>query len=165
MQHLSTDVDETTQDGGIPEFSDLGKRIELRRIERRLTKGQLAGHAGISRQQLWRVMTGKSELTDALCARLAKVLQLDSRWLADALAPLDASFGELHRSTATASLAEYLADPAALERTLTTLPSNEEGRRVKLALLNEIEEIAATATLSLPARFFDLRREVVNGER
>src|SRR5688500_83384 len=69
-------------DGG-PELSLLGKRIELLRIDRGLSKQSLARRAGTSRQQLWRVMTGKSELTSSLCLRLAEVLQLDPRALRD----------------------------------------------------------------------------------
>ena len=46
---------------GAPELTELGKRIEKLRIDRGLSKQHLARHAGTSRQQLWRVMTGKSE--------------------------------------------------------------------------------------------------------
>src|SRR5436853_1614607 len=78
------DAETDNADGaGIPALSDTGRRIEHRRLERRLTKRQLAQRAGISRQQLWRVMTGKAEITTALGARLAIALEVDSRWLAD----------------------------------------------------------------------------------
>src|SRR5678810_1001257 len=72
---------------GVPELTALGKRIEMLRLDRRLSKGVLAQRAGTSRQQLWRVMTGKSELTSSLCARLADVLETDSRLLRDASRP------------------------------------------------------------------------------
>src|SRR4051812_29910993 len=68
-----------------PRLSLLGKRIELLRVERGLSKQILARSAGTSRQQLWRVMTGKSELTTTLCARLAAVLDVDSRTLSSAM--------------------------------------------------------------------------------
>ena len=51
---------------GAAELTSLGKRLEILRIERGLSKQKLARHAGTSRQQLWRVMTGKSELTNSL---------------------------------------------------------------------------------------------------
>src|SRR3954471_2168503 len=63
---------------GFPELTTLGKRIEVLRIGRGLSKQHLARFAGTSRQQLWRVMSGKSELTDALRQRLAVALQVDS---------------------------------------------------------------------------------------
>src|SRR3954466_9657194 len=64
-----------------PQLSDLGKRIEMLRVDRGVSKQVLARAAGTSRQQLWRVMTGKSELTSTLCQRLASVLDVDSRTL------------------------------------------------------------------------------------
>src|SRR5215216_1844770 len=57
-----------------PELTALGKAIEMLRIERGLAKQHLARAAGISRQQLWRVMTGKSELTNTLAGRLTTAL-------------------------------------------------------------------------------------------
>src|SRR6185437_7696534 len=67
---------------GFPELTPLGKQIEVLRIGRGLSKQHLARFAGTSRQQLWRVMTGKSELTDALRQRLAVALEVDSAVLA-----------------------------------------------------------------------------------
>src|SRR6185295_5599156 len=87
---MSTDADadadaDALVANGIPELTPLGKRIELLRFERRMSKRVLAQRAGTSRQQLWRVMTGKSELTSSLCARLSEVLETDSRMLRDAV--------------------------------------------------------------------------------
>src|SRR5688572_15410596 len=82
---------------GLPELTPLGRQLEALRLERGLSKQALARHAGTSRQQLWRVMTGKSELTGSLCERLAEVLEIDSRALrhpeafADAMTRLTAS--------------------------------------------------------------------------
>src|SRR5919199_6794066 len=67
--------------GGAAGFTPLGKRIEVLRIERGLSKQHLARQVGISRQQLWRVMTGKSELTLGLAHRLAETLEVDVREL------------------------------------------------------------------------------------
>ena len=66
----------SAQESGFPELTNLGKRIEMLRIERGLSKQYLARYAGTSRQQLWRVMTGKSELTGALRSRLADALNV-----------------------------------------------------------------------------------------
>src|SRR5580765_5207002 len=63
---------------GFPELTPLGKHIEVLRIGRGLSKQHLARFAGTSRQQLWRVMTGKSDLTDALRQRLAHALQVET---------------------------------------------------------------------------------------
>ena len=78
---MSTDTERELTAPGVPELTLLGKRIEMLRLDRRLSKGVLAQRAGTSRQQLWRVMTGKSELTSSLCARLSEVLEVDSRSL------------------------------------------------------------------------------------
>src|SRR5687768_1048528 len=66
---------------GIPELTALGRQLEMLRLDRGLSKQDLARRADTSRQQLWRVMTGKSELTTSLCQRLADVLGIDSRVL------------------------------------------------------------------------------------
>src|SRR5262245_22511235 len=67
---------------GFPALTELGKRLELLRIRRALSKQLLARRVGISRQQLWRVMTGKSELTASLCGRLADALDVSPAELA-----------------------------------------------------------------------------------
>src|SRR5919107_3296830 len=68
---------------GAPELTSLGKRLEFLRIERGISKQHLAKHAGTSRQQLWRVMTGKSELTSSLKERLAGALSVDPSLLSN----------------------------------------------------------------------------------
>src|SRR4030095_4337334 len=72
---------------GAPELTSLGKRLEILRIERGISKQRLARHAGTSRQQLWRVMTGKSELTSSLKERLAGALSVDPSMLTAAPGP------------------------------------------------------------------------------
>src|SRR3954454_23671643 len=69
---------------GAPELTQLGKRLEILRIERGISKQHLARHAGTSRQQLWRVMTGKSELTSSLRDRLAGALAVEPGFLSSA---------------------------------------------------------------------------------
>src|SRR5215203_1896527 len=71
---------------GAPELTSLGKRLEILRIERGISTQRLARHAGTSRQQLWRVMTGKSELTSSLRERLAGALSVDASLLSGASA-------------------------------------------------------------------------------
>jgi transcriptional regulator with XRE-family HTH domain len=166
-----TDAD--LAEAGTPELTALGTRIEMLRIQRRLTKRTLARRADISRQQLWRVMTGKSELTSALAARLADALEADSRVFAagtkaTAMTTATATPRVVLRRTPAppeTDLAAYVADRAPLERTLGTLPAGEHGRQLKRAFLNAVEDLAAAQGIKLPAHFFDLRREVVNGER
>src|SRR6185436_5785991 len=68
---------ESTLPEGVPELTTLGKRLEILRIERGISKQHLARYAGTSRQQLWRVMTGKSELTSSLRDRLATALSIE----------------------------------------------------------------------------------------
>src|SRR6186997_729661 len=82
---MSTEIlfDSTIPEGA-PELTPLGKRLEILRIERGVSKQRLARHAGTSRQQLWRVMTGKSELTSSLRDRLAAALAVESGVLVSA---------------------------------------------------------------------------------
>ena len=192
---MSTDAeDEQLVANGVPELTPLGKRIELLRLERRLSKRVLAQRAGTSRQQLWRVMTGKSELTSSLCARLSEVLETDSRLLHDVSRHLFDHDGptvkqSLPRDTGRApgldtsgnngseerleggpaaqfcrTLEDYVSSTAGIERTFETLPNTDDGRRLKRVLLDTIEDIAIARSLKLPQAIFDLRRAVVNAD-
>jgi transcriptional regulator with XRE-family HTH domain len=186
---MSTDSEDNELiPSGVPELTALGTRIELLRLERRMSKRVLAQRAGTSRQQLWRVMTGKSELTSSLCARLADVLETDSRLLRDAGRPMfGAASSELHlrdlalhdrnRNGPSAyaaadpdggrfceTLEEYVSSPSGLERTFDTLPRTEDGRRLKRVLLDAVEDIAVARSLKLPQSLFDLRRAIVNAD-
>ena len=152
-----------------PRLTDLGKHIEMLRVDRGVSKQSLARAAGTSRQQLWRVMTGKSELTALLCQRLASVLDVDSRTLSSATLS-----GSRARATVTLSrpqptpetapsLASLLATPDALRRTLRTLPSGDDGVALKCALLNALEDRARHARIPIPAWLFRLRASVLDG--
>src|SRR5918993_2356732 len=110
---------------GFPELTSLGKRLEILRIERGISKQRLARHAGTSRQQLWRVMTGKSELTSSLKERLAGALSVDPAILSAGSAPQTLTFGlaATVRSPFSATVAtewtaptigDYLNDPSLL---------------------------------------------------
>src|SRR3954469_1346095 len=118
---------------GAPELTSLGKRLEILRIERGISKQRLARHAGTSRQQLWRVMTGKSELTSSLRDRLAFALSVEPAALsqfggprlersadAPAFAPVRSSLGA---PTDTPTISEYLTDAQYLAATIHTLPA------------------------------------------
>src|SRR5215210_4770409 len=117
---------------GMPELTALGRQLEMLRLDRGLSKQALARDAGTSRQQLWRVMTGKSELTTSLCQRLAEVLGIDARVLRDpdafaravgniatsaaeeaghAVGALAAGAERIARKAHAPTVAEYLADP------------------------------------------------------
>lgn len=158
---MSTDADDDELVGnGVPELTPLGKRIELLRFERRMSKRVLAQRAGTSRQQLWRVMTGKSELTSSLCARLSEVLETDSRLLREA--SRSDTDGTAERFCET--LEDYVSSASGLERTFETLPPTEDGRRLKRVLLDAIEDIAMSRSLKLPQAIFDLRRAIVNAD-
>ena len=178
----------TASPAGVPELTALGRRLEMLRIERGLSKQGLARRADTSRQQLWRVMTGKSELTTSLCQRLADVLGIDSRVLrnpdamtapiADAGTATLAGFGNgvagelgrMRRGGRAAhpghapTVAEYLADPRWIARTLATCPGGPEGRLLKRRLLDGLEDAAREAGVRLPPSFFTVRGRVVNGE-
>jgi len=155
---------------GSPELTSLGKRLEILRIERGISKQFLARHAGTSRQQLWRVMTGKSELTSSLKERLAGALSVDPSMLSAASASSSQTFGltaavssALAGATAP-TIVEYLADSTHLTATLRSLPDGDAGRRLKRALLNAVEDLAVDASQSLPPDFSEIRRLVLAGE-
>ena len=142
-----------------PELTELGKRIEMLRIERGLSKQYLAKFAGTSRQQLWRVMTGKSPLTLALRGRLATVLNVSTLDVGTTNS-LTLSGSALSRPT---DFRAYASDPDAIARTLASMPTGDRGRALKRRLLDAIEDAALDERCTLHPRFFDLRRMVLNG--
>jgi transcriptional regulator with XRE-family HTH domain len=158
---------------GVPELTVLGKRLEILRIERGVSKQRLARHAGTSRQQLWRVMTGKSELTSSLRERLAQALQVEP---ASLTAPSDAPGRTLTLGSVPSlalvpavpflapAVADYLSDAEHLLTTVRTLPSGDGGRRLKRALLNAVEDLAVDAGRALPLDYSEIRRRVLAGE-
>ena len=153
---------------GFPELTALGKRIEMLRIERGLSKQALARGAATSRQQLWRVMTGKSELTGTLGQRLAEILQVDAR----ALRTLEGGGAQTWSSSTAAvvtfeaapaaprTFAEFVADAAQLQRALDSLPADAEGQLLRRRLLDAVHEIAAGAGLRLDPALHPLRAAV-----
>jgi transcriptional regulator with XRE-family HTH domain len=156
---------------GVPELTALGKRLEILRIERGVSKQRLARHAGTSRQQLWRVMTGKSELTSSLRERLASALSVEPRSLtpnqepSGAASPFSTQFGFPATLPASApTVSDYLTDAGHLASTLRTLPSGDGGRRLKRALLNAVEDLAVEAGQALPLDYSEIRRRVLAGE-
>ena len=160
------------QPSGFPELSPLGKQLEVLRIGRGLSKQHLARVAGTSRQQLWRVMTGKSELTGSLRQRLADVLQVDVAslgstrgvvWL-DAATSTESQASTHGASPSDTSLSAYLADVERLDRTLRSLPTGDCGRELKRSLLNALEDQAVARRITLGPAFFDIRRRVLTGE-
>lgn len=150
---------------GAPELTELGKRIEKLRIDRGLSKQHLARHAGTSRQQLWRVMTGKSELTGGLGSRLAEVLGVAALSGPVVAVPVATTTTTTTTSaSATDLFAAYLSDASAVVRTLTTIPIGADGRRVKRRLLDALEDEAMTRGIELDLAFFEMRRRVLVGE-
>lgn len=169
---MSTELEtESAFTTGAPELTALGKRLEILRIERGVSKQRLARHAGTSRQQLWRVMTGKSELTSSLRERLASALAVEPGALFSAATAHRAS-GDGTTSTyslaataaSTLSVGEYLADPAYLVGTLRTLPNGDGGRRLKRALLNAVEDLAVESGTALSLEYSEIRRRVLAEE-
>lgn len=167
---------------GFPELTPLGKHIEVLRIGRGLSKQRLARFAGTSRQQLWRVMTGKSELTDPLRLRLAKALEVDAGALTAPLANAAGTTAPMMGRppalpvTSTGfdpavaargigvSLETYLSTPELAERTLRSLPNGDVGRELKRMILTALEDIAMDRHIALAAEFFELRRKVLANE-
>ena len=158
------------EDLGPADLTPLGKRIEILRIERGRSKQQLARHAGTSRQQLWRVMTGKSELTTALRDRLATALAVDVALMVHGEAATTgalafASSAALPSSGAAAiSVSDYLTESHHLAVTLRTLPCGDGGRRLKRALLNALEDLAVETSRALPIDYSEIHRRVLAGE-
>ncbi|MFN2567888.1 MAG: helix-turn-helix domain-containing protein [Gemmatimonadaceae bacterium] len=171
---MSTQPDNETQfPETFVELTPVGKQLEMLRIERGLSKQHLARYAGTSRQQLWRVMTGKSELTSSLRQRLAEVLHVDAAAIGAALSSPANSLstsGPLapvvsnQFDPAAIDFPTFVADTSRLRRTLQLLPSGPTGRRIKRALLDALEDLAVEHAVPLSHDFFELRRDVVNGE-
>ncbi len=151
---------------GAPELTALGKRLEILRIERGISKQHLARHAGTSRQQLWRVMTGKSELTSSLRERLAFALSVETQTLYNDDRPRAVRPGLTDDAVLSIAptLTDYLAEPALLVTTLRTLPAGDGGRRLKRSLLNTLEDLAVEGGHVLPVDYSEIRRRVLAGE-
>ena len=162
----TTALPETELDEGVADLTALGKRIEFLRIERAISKQRLSRRAGTSRQQLWRVMTGKSELTPAFRDRLAAALSIDATALVstEAAEHAPALAYSPAMSIAPVSVAEYLSDPSHLAVTLRTLPAGDPGRRLKRILLNAIEDLAVESGRALPLEYSEIHRRVLAGE-
>jgi len=158
---------------GFPELTSLGKRLEILRIERGISKQRLARHAGTSRQQLWRVMTGKSELTSSLRERLAGALSVEPGSLSSQSLASSQTYSLASASHPTTvltppgeapTIALYVTEPAHLVATLRTLPTGDAGRRLKRALLNAVEDLSVEGGLTLPSDYSEIRRRVLSGE-
>ncbi len=160
---------------GVPELTTLGKRLEILRIERGISKQHLARYAGTSRQQLWRVMTGKSELTSSLKERLAGALSVDPSLLSNGSGQTNTHTFALASTIAfgapdatgdrgVPTIDDYREDPQWLSATLRTLPAGDSGRRLKRALLNALEDLAVEAAHPLPLDYSEIRRRVLAGE-
>lgn len=155
-------ADQQFDTAGAPELTELGKRIEMLRIDRGISKQYLARFADTSRQQLWRVLTGKSELTLALRSRIAEALnvqpaELDGRW------PTTRST-TLLATAPVRDFAAYIGDSAAIAETLSTLPAGDGGRVLKRRLLDALEDLAIAEGRTLDSAFFELRRRVLAGQ-
>ena len=171
---IAIDASDDIESLGFPELTALGKQIEVLRIGRGLSKQHLARHAGTSRQQLWRVMTGKSELTGPLRLRLADALRVpESVFLSEgaddtatttSTVSATASFPAAQTAVEPLTCDRYLTDMDRIERTLRTMPNGDEGRSLKRALLNALEDLALDRRIVLAPEFFDLRRRVLSGE-
>jgi transcriptional regulator with XRE-family HTH domain len=169
------DIPDDNEAFGFPELTPLGKQIEVLRIGRGMSKQHLARYAGTSRQQLWRVMTGKTELTSALKMRLADVLRVAPAALDSQADPTSTTIADSVQTSlelqtiapanaATVSAEAYLLRVECVEATLRTLPNGDDGRELKRNLLNRLEDLALERNVALPAAFFDLRRRVLAGE-
>src|SRR5215218_8673273 len=162
--------EEIDEPSGFPELTALGKRIEMFRIERGISKQHLARFAGTSRQQLWRVMTGKSELTGSLRDRLAEALLVEAPSLSatmssstvvpGAWSAAGSIFAPAPERAPVNELAEYLANAEAVAATLRTMPGGPAGRRLKRAFLDTLEDAALEQGFTLDGRVFELRRAV-----
>jgi hypothetical protein len=64
----------------------------------------------------------------------------------------------------SATLNDYLTNPALLAATLRTLPSGDGGRRLKRSLLNTLEDLAVEGGHMLPLDYSEIRRQVISGE-
>lgn len=154
---MSTDLNPANDlQAGVPELTELGKTIEVLRIQRGLSKQHLARFAGASRQQLWRVLTGKSDLTDALARRLEQALGVPTDTLRRDRAP-----GLVSSAATLQPLASRLTDPEELKALFAVLPAGPEGLRLKRALLDVAEELCLAARQPLPAGVAALRQRVL----
>ncbi len=164
---MSTDVARHVfEDDASADLTALGKHLEILRIQRGLSKQGLARTAGTSRQQLWRVMTGKSELTSSLKQRLAGALAVEPTALASSSSThADSTFSVYSPAPVPElTVTDYLVDGQHVTATLRTLPAGDAGRRLKCSLLGAIQELASEVGQTLPADFSEIHRRVLAGD-
>ena len=163
---MATDVvRETFGDAASADLTALGMRLEILRIQRGLSKQGLARNAGTSRQQLWRVMTGKSELTTSLRLRLAGALSCATDVIGAPAGASDfLSEAPSHAMPPPMTLSDYLSDANHIATTLSTLPLCDEGRQLKRALLNTLEKVTVEMGRELPPDYSEIRRQMLAGD-
>lgn len=152
---------------GFPELNELGMKLEMLRIQRGIAKQHLARHAGTSRQQLWRVMTGKSELTVQLRERLAQALGVPAGELVHASEQSSEIVAAAQRASATVASHAPASGPLAASHAPASGPlaashADAMPPRLDVYLSDPRHLVATLATLPTGDDGFHLKRQLLN---
>ena len=90
-------------------------------------------------------------------------LELLARW-AQARRKAQPSPNPASAPARASEFAQYAGDLAAIQATLEMLPRDASGQRLKLALLNNLEDLCRETGSELSADYWDVRRRVHAGE-
>lgn len=158
------------------DLTPLGAFVEQLLVGQGREKRELAEALGVSRQTLWRWLTG--DVTTRQIREFARVLGVSERELllaatAGERAGDEAQPGQWEpepdvpgegTSEDGVQLEDYVRSFDRIVRTLRTMPGDRLSIALKVALLDGIKENAAMVGASLPREWYDLRRQVLNGE-
>ena len=153
--------------------SAFGAVVERLRKERGYSKQGLARLLGISRAQVWRIMTGRARLADAELDKLAAALAVPVARLTSAIQDSERNGGQWEPSDDSSgtgnspqddAIEDYLSNLDRILVTLRNFPGGSIGLRLKLGYLNAVEDVAREVGEKLPPRYWELRRRVHDGE-
>lgn len=152
----------------MPELTDAGQRVDSLLESQGRSKTWAAQKVGVTRQHLHRVMTGRADLKPAQWQQLAAALGVtrgyllgeeeQGQWEPETVVPEDGPTSE------GIELEDYVRSFDRIVRTLRTLPGDRLSIPLKLAILDGVRENAEMIGAQLPKEFFEIRKQVLNGE-
>ena len=150
-------------------LTPFGARIEHLRKERGFSKQGLASRLGVSRQHVWRVMRGEAEFSADELRRLATVFGVPGDALVGDDLPVgqwepEVDAGEQAEGELEVQFRDYISNTDRIMRTLRNMPAGPIGRALKELYLDGVVMLAREAGERLPANYWDLRRQVHEGE-
>lgn len=155
-------------------LTELGQRIEdLRRAAGLNTQG-LARKAAMSRQHLWRISTGRTDVETGDVVRIARALGVApsellpdlgaGQWEPETDRDAAAAGSGDEPTPAGRELEAFMSNMERIVHLLSNSSGGDITQAVKIGLLNGIEQVARETGNKLPPEYGEIRRRVINGE-